>query len=201
MAGVLLWRTRMLAEGRLGCLKFIPAWGFRVRSSPLGPISTKLLNIILCLAGSSPRWSRSTRRRFGQLRTKPLCCGRAGDGQDVDTMVADLQQDKLALESKVAALNREIVKTLGLQEVADKLRAQVSDLEEARRDAEASAAEMERLRRSRRESVEAAVTQVFDSVNDWYAPRLHRLSEFVAQRTWLKPLWGGGKSTKLSSTL
>ncbi|CAA7040167.1 unnamed protein product [Microthlaspi erraticum] len=34
------------------------------------------------------------------------------------------------LESKVAALNREIVKTLGLQEVADKLRAQVSDLEE-----------------------------------------------------------------------
>ncbi|CAA7015720.1 unnamed protein product [Microthlaspi erraticum] len=182
MAGVLLWRTRMLAEGRLGCLKFIPAWGFRVRSSPLGPISTKLLNIILCLAGSSPRWSRSTRRRFGQLRTKPLCCGGAGDGQDVDTMVADLQQDKLALESKVAALNREIVKTLGLQ-VADKLRAQVSDLEEkARRDAEASAAEMERLRRSRRESVEAAVTQVFDSVNDWYAPRLHRLSEFVAQR-------------------
>ncbi|CAA7033347.1 unnamed protein product [Microthlaspi erraticum] len=183
MAGVLLWRTRMLAEGRLGCLKFIPAWGFRVRSSPLGPISTKLLNIILCLAGSSPRWSRSTRRRFGQLRTKPLCCGGAGDGQDVDTMVADLQQDKLVLESKVAALNREIVKTLGLQEVADKLRAQVSDLEEkARRDAEASAAEMERLRRSRRESVEAAVTQVFDSVNDWYAPRLHRLSEFVAQR-------------------
>ncbi|CAA7046658.1 unnamed protein product [Microthlaspi erraticum] len=103
--------------------------------------------------------------------------------KDVDTMVADLQQDKLVLESKVAALNREIVKTLGLQEVADKLRAQVSDLEEkARRDAEASAAEMERLRRSRRESVEAAVTQVFDSVNDWYAPRLHRLSEFVAQR-------------------
>ncbi|CAA7020196.1 unnamed protein product [Microthlaspi erraticum] len=36
-------------------------------------------------------------------------------GQDVDTMVADLQQDKLALESKVAALNKEIVKTLGLQ--------------------------------------------------------------------------------------
>ncbi|CAA7028404.1 unnamed protein product [Microthlaspi erraticum] len=33
-----------------------------------------------------------------------------------------------------------------------------------------------------RRSVEAAVTQVFDSVNDWYAPRLHRLSEFVAQR-------------------
>ncbi|CAA7036146.1 unnamed protein product [Microthlaspi erraticum] len=32
--------------------------------------------------------------------------------KDVDTMVADLQQDKLALESKVAALNREIVKTL-----------------------------------------------------------------------------------------
>ncbi|CAA7021507.1 unnamed protein product [Microthlaspi erraticum] len=52
--------------------------------------------------------------------------------KDVDTMVADLQQDKLVLESKVAALNREIVKTLGLQEVADKLRAQVSDLEEKR---------------------------------------------------------------------
>ncbi|CAA7032646.1 unnamed protein product [Microthlaspi erraticum] len=36
--------------------------------------------------------------------------------KDVDTMVADLQQDKLVLESKVAALNREIVKTLGLQD-------------------------------------------------------------------------------------
>ncbi|CAA7040700.1 unnamed protein product [Microthlaspi erraticum] len=59
---------------------------------------------------------------------------------------------------------------------------------------------MERLRRSRRESVEAAVTQVFDSVNDWYAPRLHRLSDSSRSGTWLKPLWGGGKSTKLSLT-
>ncbi|CAA7042903.1 unnamed protein product [Microthlaspi erraticum] len=98
-------------------------------------------------------------------------------------MVADLKLDKLTLEGKVAALNKEIVKTLGLQGMADQLRSRVGDLEErARRDAKASAAEMERLRRSRRESVEAAVTQVFDSVNDWYAPRLHRLSGFVAQR-------------------
>ncbi|CAA7020218.1 unnamed protein product [Microthlaspi erraticum] len=71
--------------------------------------------------------------------------------KDVDTMVADLKLVKLALEGKVAALNKEIVKTIGLQDKADRLRAQMGDLEEkARRDAEASAAEMKRLRRSRR---------------------------------------------------
>ncbi|CAA7044094.1 unnamed protein product [Microthlaspi erraticum] len=86
--------------------------------------------------------------------------------KDVDAMVADLKLKKLVLESKVTALNEEIVKTLGLQDTVDQLRAQVADLgEKAHQDAEAATAEAERLRRSRQEWAEIAATQVYNSVN------------------------------------
>ncbi|CAA7020353.1 unnamed protein product [Microthlaspi erraticum] len=120
----LSWRTGTLVEGRLGLPKFILLGAFRAKVWSLGAAKEEVFRL-----------------QRDQEKAK-----------DVDAMVADLKLDKLALEGKIAALNKEIMKTIGLQDRADKLRAQVGDLEEkARRDAEASAAEMERLRRSRRD--------------------------------------------------
>ncbi|CAA7033793.1 unnamed protein product [Microthlaspi erraticum] len=100
--------------------------------------------------------------------------------KDVNAMVADLKLEKLGLEGKVATLNREIVKSLGLQDMADRVRAQVADLEEkSRRDAEAAAAEVERLRQSRQERVEVAAIQVYNSVNEWSTSRLREEDQGV----------------------
>ncbi|CAA7031153.1 unnamed protein product [Microthlaspi erraticum] len=103
--------------------------------------------------------------------------------EDINAVVADLKLEKLAFEEKVGVLNKEIMKTLSLQDIADQLRAQHADLtEKVRRGVEAAVAKAECLRRSRQEWAEVAATQVYDSVSDLYAPRLCRLSEFFAQR-------------------
>ncbi|CAA7014280.1 unnamed protein product [Microthlaspi erraticum] len=123
------------------------------------------------------RWRRTAKEEVLRLRREDE------KAEDVDAVVADLKLEKLALEEKVAALNKEIVKTLGLQDTTDQLRAQHAELsEKVRRGAEAAVAEAERFRQSRQEWAEVVATQVYDSVSDWYAPRLRRLSEFVTQR-------------------
>ncbi|CAA7043059.1 unnamed protein product [Microthlaspi erraticum] len=112
---------------------------------------------------------------------------RARDLQDVAKRlraeVSGLRGEKLVLVGKVDELKGDHAKALHLQEAVEELRAEVGRLEErSRQDAKIAAVEADRLRQSRREWADVAVTQANNAAVDWYTPRLRHLADYVAQR-------------------
>ncbi|CAA7040693.1 unnamed protein product [Microthlaspi erraticum] len=100
-----------------------------------------------------------------------------------DTAAAKLREEKIVLEKKVEALKGEAVKASNLKIENDQLRNKVTELEDrVRRDAKNSAAEMTRLRRSRKKWAELTAAQVYESMDNWYTPRLDSIGKYVGQR-------------------
>ncbi|CAA7035390.1 unnamed protein product [Microthlaspi erraticum] len=90
---------------------------------------------------------------------------------------------KSAFEKKIEALKGEVAKVSGLEVENNQLRDKITQLEDkACRDAENSIAEMARLRKSRTKWAELTAAQVYESMHNWYTPRLDRIGRYVSQR-------------------
>ncbi|CAA7038846.1 unnamed protein product [Microthlaspi erraticum] len=107
-----------------------------------------------------------------------------------DAAAIRFREEKIALEKKIEALKVEIAKVFDLEIENNQLRSKITQLEDkACRDVENSTAkmarlrkQMARLRKSRKKWAELTAAQVYESMHNWYTPRLDRIGRYVGQR-------------------
>ncbi|CAA7061577.1 unnamed protein product [Microthlaspi erraticum] len=105
------------------------------------------------------------------------------DNFDGDAAAVRFREEKIAFEKKIEALKGEVAKVSSLEVENNQLRDKITQLEDkACRDMENSIAEMARLRKSRKKWAELTAAQVYESMHNWYTPRLDRIGRYVSQR-------------------